>query len=99
MTYDPRIPAREICVLGYQIEHWALKKPGAIAIMFYGGEIWTWRQTLELTQRTAKAQACRRPRRACRKMNQHFPTRFTHSFAKGKGFCKFLIFLCGKPFA
>ncbi len=54
MTYDPRIPAREICVLGYQIEHWALQKPGAIAIMFYGGEIWTWRQTLELTQRTGK---------------------------------------------
>ena len=26
----------------------------AIAIMFYGGETWTWRQTLELTQRTAK---------------------------------------------
>ncbi len=54
MTYDPRIPAREICVLGYQIERWALQKPDAIAIMFYGGETWTWRQTLELTQRAAK---------------------------------------------
>ena len=54
MTYDPRIPAREICVLGYQIERWALQKPEAIAIVFYGGETWTWRQTLELTQRAAK---------------------------------------------
>ena len=29
-------------------------RPDAIAIMFYGGETWTWRQTLELTQRAAK---------------------------------------------
>ena len=45
MIYDPRIPERDLCVLGYQIERWALQKPVEIAIMFYGGETWTWRQT------------------------------------------------------
>ncbi len=27
MTYDPRVPARNTCVLGYQIERWAQEKP------------------------------------------------------------------------
>ena len=54
MTYDTRIPAREACVLGYQLEHWAKHKPDDIAFMFYGGESWTWSQTLDLTRRAAK---------------------------------------------
>ncbi len=54
MVFDPRIPSRETCVLGYQLERWALEKPDDVAILFYGGETWTWRETLELTRRAAK---------------------------------------------
>lgn len=54
MVFDPRIPAREVCVLPYQIERWAAEKPDAVAIIFHGGEIWTWQQTLDLTRRAAK---------------------------------------------
>lgn len=54
MVYDPRMPAKNISVLGYQLEHWAKQKPDEIAFMFYGGEQWSWRQTLEITQRAAK---------------------------------------------
>ena len=53
MVYDPRMPSREACVLGYQLEHWARQKPDEIAFMFYGGEAWTWAQTLDLTRRAA----------------------------------------------
>ena len=54
MVYDPRMPAREACVLGYQLEHWAKQKPDDTAIIFYGGETWTWRQALALTRRAAR---------------------------------------------
>jgi crotonobetaine/carnitine-CoA ligase len=54
VVFDPRIPAGDACVLGYQLERWAAEKPDEVAIMFYGGETWTWRETLELTQRAAK---------------------------------------------
>jgi carnitine-CoA ligase len=54
MVYDPRMPAREVCVLAYQIERWAAEKPDDIAFIFYGGEKWTWAQTLDLTRRAAK---------------------------------------------
>jgi crotonobetaine/carnitine-CoA ligase len=53
MVYDPRIPSREVCVLGYQLERWAREKPADIAIIFHGGEAWTWAETLELTRRAA----------------------------------------------
>jgi len=53
MVYDPRMPARQTCVLGYQVEHWARQKPDDIALIFYGGESWTWSETLALTQRAA----------------------------------------------
>jgi crotonobetaine/carnitine-CoA ligase len=53
MIYDPRMPSRETCVLGYQLERWAQKKPDDIAFMFYGGERWTWAQTLDITRRAA----------------------------------------------
>ena len=55
MVYDPRIPKREECVLGYQLTHWANTKPDATAFLFHGGESWTWSEALALTQRTAKA--------------------------------------------
>lgn len=53
MVYDPRIPAVEHCVLGYQLERWARERPGQDAVIFHGGERWNWRLTLELTRRAA----------------------------------------------
>jgi crotonobetaine/carnitine-CoA ligase len=53
MVYDPRFPDIESCVLGYQLERWARERPGQIAIVFHGGESWTWQQTLEMTRRAA----------------------------------------------
>ena len=54
MVFDPRIPAPEACILGYQIERWASEKPNDVAIILDGGETWTWSDTLGLTQRAAK---------------------------------------------
>ncbi len=54
MVFDPRMPAREVCVTGYELEHWAQKKPHDIAFMFYGGDQWTWVQTLDLVRRAAR---------------------------------------------
>jgi carnitine-CoA ligase len=54
MVYDPRMPDRKQCVQGYQIEHWANEKPDHIAVVFHGGESWTWKQTLAMTQRAAQ---------------------------------------------
>jgi carnitine-CoA ligase len=54
MVYDPRMLSREECVLAYQLEHWATQRPEETAIIFNGGESWTWAETLEQTQRTAK---------------------------------------------
>ena len=54
MVFDSRIPAPEVCILGYQLERWATEKPDDVAIVFYGGETWTWAETLALTQRAAK---------------------------------------------
>ncbi len=54
MVFDPRMPERDLCVLGYQLERWAREKPDQTAIVFYGGESWTWGETLELTRRAAK---------------------------------------------
>ncbi len=53
MVYDPRMPSREVCVLGAQLEHWAREKPDEIAVIFAGGEQWTWSRALQLTQRAA----------------------------------------------
>lgn len=54
MVYDPRMPARDVCVLGNQLERWAREKPGEVAFMFHGGEQWTWAAALELTRRAAR---------------------------------------------
>jgi len=54
MVFDSRIPSREECVLGYQLERWAASTPDEVAIIFHGGERWTWAETLELTRRAAK---------------------------------------------
>jgi crotonobetaine/carnitine-CoA ligase len=54
MVFDPRIPSREISVLGYQLENWAQEKPDEIAFMFYGDDPLTWAETLRLTRRSAK---------------------------------------------
>ncbi len=54
MIYDPRMPARDVCVLGYQLERWANERPDDVAFIFYGGETWTWSRALELTRRAAR---------------------------------------------
>ncbi len=54
MVFDPRIPERELCVLGHQLERWAKQRPSQTAIIFDGGETWTWAEALALTQRAAK---------------------------------------------
>jgi len=53
MVFDPRIPDRELCILGHQVERWAREKPMDTAIIFHGGETWTWAETLRLTQQAA----------------------------------------------
>lgn len=55
MSFDPRIPPREACVLGYQLEHWASEQPDELAIAFFDGARWTWGDALEKTRRAAKA--------------------------------------------
>ncbi len=55
MVYDPRIPAKEQCVLAYQLTHWAKQRPDQTAVVFYGGESWSWQNLLTMTQRTAFA--------------------------------------------
>lgn len=55
MVYDPRIPAPEDCVLAYQLEHWAARKPDALFVSFESGERWSWAETLDHTRRTAAA--------------------------------------------
>ncbi len=54
MVFDPRIPSRETCVLGYQLERWAAATPDEPAFIFHGGDTWTWAETLALTRRAAR---------------------------------------------
>jgi len=54
-VFDPRIPAREVCVLGHLLERWAEEKPNDVAFIFHGGPTWTWSEALEHCRRTAKA--------------------------------------------
>lgn len=53
MVFDPRMPSNESCVLPYQLERWALERPDQTAVIFYGGESWTWAETLHMTRCTA----------------------------------------------
>jgi crotonobetaine/carnitine-CoA ligase len=53
MVFDTRIPDSQQCVLGYQLEHWARERPEQTAIIFHGGESWSWSEALEMTQRAA----------------------------------------------
>lgn len=57
MTYDPRIPKSEDCVLGKLLEIRAEEKPDVTAILFEDGESWTWAETLEKTRRVASGLA------------------------------------------
>ena len=54
MVHDPRMPTPEDCVLALQLEKWAAAKPDDTAIIFEGGESWTWAEALSLTRRAAK---------------------------------------------
>ena len=53
MVFDPRVPSFAECVLPYQLEHWAKERADQVAVIFYGGETWTWAQTLQMTRRSA----------------------------------------------
>lgn len=55
MVFDPRIPERNRCVLGYQLERWAEERSDQTAFIFHSGERWSWAETLEHTRRAAKA--------------------------------------------
>lgn len=54
MVYDKRIPDREACVQPYLIERWARERPGETAIIFHGGEVWTWKETRDMVRRAAQ---------------------------------------------
>ena len=51
MVFDPRVPSFAECVLPYQLEHWAKERADQVAVIFYGGETWTWAHTLQMTRR------------------------------------------------
>ena len=53
MVFDSRIPSKESCVLPYQLQRWALERPDQTAVIFHGGESWTWAEALEMTRRAA----------------------------------------------
>ncbi len=53
MVYDPRIPAREECVLRNLLDKWAVEIPDHVAFVFDDGKEWTWSETLYLTRRVA----------------------------------------------
>ena len=53
MVFDSRFPEVEQCVLGYQLQRWARERPNQTAILFHGGETWSWNQTFEMTRRAA----------------------------------------------
>ena len=53
MVFDSRFPEVEECVLGYQLQRWAQERPDQTAILFHGGETWSWKQALEMTRRAA----------------------------------------------
>lgn len=54
MVFDPRIPDRQLCVLGHQLERWGNERADQVAIIFDCGETWTWGDTLAHTQRAAR---------------------------------------------
>jgi crotonobetaine/carnitine-CoA ligase len=54
MVHDPRMLEREECVLGHQLERWASEKSDQVALIFHGGDTWTWQQTLQQTRRAAR---------------------------------------------
>ena len=50
---DPRVPAAHDCVLGPILEKFAASQPDKVFARFADGSQWTYRQTLEITRRTA----------------------------------------------
>ena len=50
---DPRIPAPEDCVLRPVLEKWAQLQPDKVFARFADGSEWTYRQTLQVAERTA----------------------------------------------
>lgn len=51
--HDPRIPARDRCVLRYVLERHARQTPGAVYCVFDDGGEWTYAETLDKTLRFA----------------------------------------------
>lgn len=54
VVFDPRMPTREQCVLAHQLERWARERPDQVALVFPGGESWTWSELLDRTRRAAR---------------------------------------------
>lgn len=46
---DPRVPAREICVVRYLVDRWAEERAGQVYAIFDGGRSWTFRELREQT--------------------------------------------------
>ncbi len=51
--HDDRVPAADECVLGPVLEKFAGSQPDKVFARFADGSEWTYRQTLEITRRTA----------------------------------------------
>jgi crotonobetaine/carnitine-CoA ligase len=51
--YDPRVPTAETCVLRPLLERRAAEMPDKVFVRLADGTEWTYRQTLEITRRTA----------------------------------------------
>ncbi len=50
---DPRVPAREACVVRYLLEKHAAERPGKVFVRFEDGTVWTYGETLDHTRRAA----------------------------------------------
>jgi crotonobetaine/carnitine-CoA ligase len=53
--FDPSMPSREECVVPCLLERHASERPDDVFVRFQSGEQWSYRETLDQTQRTAAA--------------------------------------------
>ncbi len=51
---DPRVPAREECVVRYLIDRWAEETPDTVYAIFESGETWTYKELREQVVATAR---------------------------------------------
>ena len=55
MMNDPRIPARDECVLRHMLGKWAARTPDKVFAVFEDGQQWTYADTLERVRERARA--------------------------------------------